>query len=397
MQIEAEQNRFIALPLYIFTSVLIGGITLLASLALIETGETLGAVIIVVLAIAHIGCYWLHALVPSLFGRWGYYLIQTLVVLAIALITRVWYAVDISLFETAIICLICEALGWWGNSRKAFLIGGFYAALAVVVVLFANTQQKLTQELVGLLVNGGGFVLIMLLFNQQLFERQKAMDLAERLESANAKLAASAAKIETLTLQTERQRMARELHDTLAQGVAGITLQLEAVKAHLAAQRTERAATILDQALVRARRTLAQSRAAIDDLRVVSSDLHTMISERIEQFRQIAALPCTLELAIHQDQLAPETNLHLLYILNEALTNVSRHAAASHVHVRCQIDHDMLELQICDDGKGFDTQRVSGHHYGLLGMRERAALIGATLVIDSDGAGTCVRCQKVRL
>jgi NarL family two-component system sensor histidine kinase YdfH len=226
--------------------------------------------------------------------------------------------------------------------------------------------------------------------NQQLAERQKAMELAESLESANAKLAASAAKIESLTLQNERQRMARELHDTLAQGVAGLVLQLEAVKAHLGANRTERAAAIVDQSLSRARSTLAESRAAIDDLRAAPASLPEAIREKTERFTQATGIPCELEISINENRLPAETTSHTLNILNEALANVARHAQATQVDVKFSIQNQTLDMEIRDNGKGFDVNQETSGHYGLLGMRERARLTSGNLIIESNANGTCI-------
>ncbi|MCB0050769.1 MAG: sensor histidine kinase, partial [Caldilinea sp.] len=194
--------------------------------------------------------------------------------------------------------------------------------------------------------------------------------------------------------QAERQRMARELHDTLAQGVAGLVLQLEAVKAHLAAGRDERAAAIVDQALGRARSTLAESRAAIDDLRAMSSDVGTALGERAERFTQATGIPCAVEVAAGADDALPaEASSHVLAVLGEALANVARHAAASQVTVRLAREEGDVVLAVCDDGRGFDpAQAAPAGHYGLLGMHERARLLGGSLTVTSAaGEGTCVR------
>jgi len=92
-------------------------------------------------------------------------------------------------------------------------------------------------------------------------------ELLAELESANRQLTEYAARVEDLTIAAERQRMARELHDTLSQGLAGLILQLEAADAHLAADRPERARGILEQSMEKARGTLKEARQVIDDLR----------------------------------------------------------------------------------------------------------------------------------
>jgi NarL family two-component system sensor histidine kinase YdfH len=298
-----------------------------------------------------------------------------------------------SFIFSATICMVGEALGVWGNSRRSLLLGIFYVGMLIGLLFVLTERERFYAAVSELVVNGGAIILFMVLLNQQLAEREKAQDLTERLESANAKLAANAARIESLTLQNERQRMARELHDTLAQGVAGLVLQLEAVKAHLASNRTDRASAIVEQALTRARGTLAESRAAIDDLRSTPANLVESIREKVDRFSQGTGIPCELELSVHENVLSNEVADHALNILSEALTNITRHARAAHVHIKCTVDRDQLELEVRDDGRGFDVnEQMSTGHYGLLGMRERARLTGGILNIESEPQkGTTVR------
>jgi NarL family two-component system sensor histidine kinase YdfH len=149
----------------------------------------------------------------------------------------------------------------------------------------------------------------------------------------------------------------------------------------------------VDQALRRARGTLAESRAAIDDLRTVPSNLAESIREKLQRFTQGTGIPCDLELSVQENQLSTEVVDHALSILSEALANVVKHAQATKVYVRFIVHKDELELEVRDEGRGFDTHHENGSgHYGLLGMRERARLTGGTLTIDSDSEmGTKVR------
>lgn len=296
-----------------------------------------------------------------------------------------------SFLFSATITIVGEALGVWGNTRRAFFTGVFYVGLMLSLLYALSEREQFYDSLAGLLVNGGAIILFMVMFNQQIVERRKAVELAESLESANARLAASAAKIESLTLQNERQRMARELHDTLAQGVAGLVLQLEAVKAHLASNRTERASSIVEQAITRARSTLAESRAAIDDLRAISAHISDAIREQVDHFKQTTGLPCELEISVNENQLSPETVNHAVNILSESLTNIARHAQATNVRVKLYVQNQTLELEVRDDGRGFDIDKQPGGHYGLIGMHERARLTGGMLSIESDSNGTCVQ------
>lgn len=385
-----QNNRDVStLPLYIFITVLLGYLTVVTTVFLFQLRDTLFTSLFLAVCFAHIGLYWLNYRVVKVLRWWVfYYLAQTLLITAIAVITRGVFDINISLFESAIICIVGETLGWWGNSRKSLLIGGFFALLAFVLIFMLNERENLSASLGGLFINGGAIMVIMVLFNQQMAEREKAMDLAESLESANAKLAAYNAKIESLTLQNERQRMARELHDTLAQGVAGLVLQLEAVKAHLSADRKERASSIVEQALLRARATLSESRAAIDDLRSAPTNLSESIQEKINRFTQSTGIPCDLEISVNENRFSNEVTNHALNILSEALANITRHAQAKHVKIKILIQNEKLELNIQDDGIGFDVNQEINGHYGLLGMKERARLANGNLVVESNQQGT---------
>ena len=379
-----NKNHFIGFPFYVFITLLLGVIAVISLRDLLAGGATAYAILCVSLFAAHIALYWLN-MKQFQSERWWmfYYAAQTALIITLVSIPY-GSQIRLTILGSAVISIIGEALGLWGNTRRALILGLYYFAITLVVMLRTVAPGDLGVALTTVLVNGGFIVLFMVVLNQQLAERQKAMDLAESLESANAKLAASAAKIEALTLQNERQRMARELHDTLAQGVAGLILQLEAVKAHLAAERTERALTIVEQAIIRARSTLAESRAAIDDLRAAPANLSDAVREKVERFTQATGIPCDMDISAKGHELSPEVTTHALNILGEALANVARHAQATKVNVRFIVQERILELEVCDDGKGFDVNQEGGGRYGLLGMRERARLAGGQLTIDSN-------------
>ena len=386
-------DRKIVFPFYIFITLLMGYMGTAAVLSIWERGETAVLVSLVLLFVSHVGLYWLNVLWVHRNTRWWllYYPAQTVVMLGIVLLLQGRSPVALSFLFSATIAMVGEALGVWGNSRRAFFLGLFYIALLLGFTYLFSDRIVFIDSLTGLLVNGGSIILFMVMFNQLFAERQKAMELAERLESANAKLAAYNAKIESLTLQNERQRMARELHDTLAQGVAGLVLQLEAVKAHLASNRTERASAIIEQAASRARSTLAESRAAIDDLRAAPENLVGSVREKTERFKQATGIPCEVEISIEENQLSVETTNHGLDILSEALTNVARHAQATQVHVKWIVQEQTLELEVRDNGRGFDVNKQVSGHYGLVGMHERARLSGGELSVESNSNGTCIR------
>ncbi len=300
-------SRTVALPFYIFMTLLLGAMCLGAVQALWGAGGLL--FLIIALFFAHAGMYWLNFIQQDPPVRWWliYYPLQTILMVSIVLLTNQRSSIGLSFIGSAAICIVGEALGLWGNSRRSLALGVFYFGLMFGLLYFLMGRADFLNSFSALLVNGGFIVLLMVMFNQQLIERRKAVELAESLESANAKLAASSARIETLTLQNERQRMARELHDTLAQGVAGLVLQLEAVKAHVAANRNERALAIIEQALGRARSTLTESRAAISDLRSTSPNLNDALHEKIERFQQATGISCATQISLEENQIPPES------------------------------------------------------------------------------------------
>jgi NarL family two-component system sensor histidine kinase YdfH len=384
-----QNDKFVGLPFYIFISLLLGTLGVISVLAI---NTPAAAFLCALLFLVHIGLYWVNLIrFEKVKWQFFYYITQTFLIVGLIGMTY-GNNLDTSILASLIICMICEALGLWGNTRRSLYFGLFYFALAVTLLYFLE-RDDLIFILPAMTFNGGIIVLFMIVLNQQLAERQKAVDLAETLESANAKLAAYAAQNELLTLQNERQRMARELHDTLAQGVAGLVLQLEAVKTHLKLGRAERASAIVEQSLASARSTLSESRAAIDDLRaVLPADLSEAIRERVERFTQATSIPCQLEISMKEDKLAMDVKENLLRVLSEALTNVARHAQATQMSVKLFAQDDQIHLEVHDNGKGFAAgSEMNAGHYGLLGIRERARLLDGSLTVESKiNSGTNV-------
>jgi NarL family two-component system sensor histidine kinase YdfH len=388
------KGQFAGLPFYIFISLLLGMLAVLGTMAVVQAASPGMASVYPLLFGAHIGLYWLN-LKHHQRRHWVlfYYIAQAALIIALADFAYGGEGIRASILGSTTMCMIGESLGLWGNTRRSLLLGLVYAALAMILLFFVVGRNDFGSAVANLLVNGLFIVLFMVVLNQQFAEREKAQELAERLESANAKLAANAARIESLTLQNERQRMARELHDTLAQGLSGLVLQLEAVRAHLASRRVDRASAIVDQALARARGTLGESRAAIDDLRTRRADLAESVRGRVDRFTQATGIVCELKLSLQENQLSEETTDHALGILSEALANITRHAQATEVSIQFRVQADKLELDVRDNGKGFDVDSQTGAgHYGLLGMRERARLTGGRLTVESNAQhGTRVR------
>ncbi len=292
--------------------------------------------------------------------------------------------------------LLGEAVGMLDKARLAAITLVLYGLLGIAA-LFAIADTQTAMSWLGAVLPSTLFVgLVVVLYKRELEARQHAQRLVQELEGANRQIMAYAERVEELTLANERQRMARELHDTLAQDVAGLVLQLEAADAHLSARRGERAQAIIQQAMSRARSALRDARAAIDDLR--ARDGRVRLSERLDalvrRFRSESEIVCELvvDLGVWDAALPAAHQEQLDRLVSEALANVRRHAHATRVEVHVQAKADMLALRVTDDGAGFEPTAVPGTgHYGLHGLRERARLLGGTLHIESaPGVGTTI-------
>ncbi|MGC2656449.1 MAG: two-component regulator propeller domain-containing protein, partial [Bryobacteraceae bacterium] len=194
----------------------------------------------------------------------------------------------------------------------------------------------------------------------------------------------------------ERNRIAREIHDTLAQGFAGVSVQLELVSRLLASGEAH-AREHLDQARMLVRHSLAEARRAIWDLRSQSAenpDFASRLSQMATRVTDTSAAhraEVKLEVRGTYRPLAPKVEEELLKIAQEAVTNAVRHADAGHIDIQLAFDSKKIHMIIADDGRGFVE---SGHggpegHFGLRGMRERAAGIDADFNVQTAaGKGT---------
>ena len=192
---------------------------------------------------------------------------------------------------------------------------------------------------------------------------------------------------------TERTRIARELHDTLMQGFSGITMEMQALSTRLPdiPERTELNEIIGDAGtcLREARQSIAGLRSPRDS----GSGLAASIEQHARQMTEAKDVRLKLKLDGHVPGLAPGVEYNLLRIAQEAVTNSVKHSGARTIEVSLDCLPQALRLAIKDDGTGINHGNGNGQpgHYGLIGMRERAAQIGAAITFDSeDGRGTVV-------
>ncbi|MBA3823780.1 MAG: GAF domain-containing sensor histidine kinase [Ktedonobacterales bacterium] len=183
----------------------------------------------------------------------------------------------------------------------------------------------------------------------------------------------------------ERNRLAREIHDTLAQGMTAVALQLETVDALLEADvPVPQARAALDRALVLNRANLEEARRSVLDLRAALLEGKSL-AQAIRALARDWQAPPRLTVAITgaNQPLPPRIEVGIYRIVQEALTNTLRHAQATRVSIRLSIAPQMVRCSIIDDGIGFDPTLLPAGHYGLIGLNERARLLGGTLRIAS--------------
>jgi signal transduction histidine kinase/PAS domain-containing protein len=193
----------------------------------------------------------------------------------------------------------------------------------------------------------------------------------------------------------ERQRLARELHDSVSQALYGIALNASAAT-ELFDAGPERARGLLGDVLRLAEAGLAEMRALIFELRPESLDQEGLVGA-LE--KQVAAVQARHGLEVHlaaagEPALAPAAKEALYRVAQEALHNAAKHARARHLELVLEVGEAEVGLVVADDGRGFDPDGEFPGHLGLRSMRERAAALGGTLEIASaPGAGTRLRAR----
>ena len=193
----------------------------------------------------------------------------------------------------------------------------------------------------------------------------------------------------------ERRRWARELHDETLQGLGGLRVLLSSARR---GDDLEQAQTAMSEAVEHIEREIANLRSIITELRPAALDelgLRTAIEALLDRHREQSGFEIDGELALpgpssEQARLGEDLETTVYRLVQEALTNVVKHARANRVRVTVGASEGELLVEVQDDGVGFDPD-VAGDGFGLAGMHERVALAGGTLSIDSGGRGTLMR------
>ncbi len=186
--------------------------------------------------------------------------------------------------------------------------------------------------------------------------------------------------------------MARDIHDTLAQGFTGVVVQMEAAEEALLAEDSEHVARHVRRARELARESLAEARRSVHALRpqaLEKAGFTDALKAIIENTAAGTPLRTEFQLDGKPRELTPDVEENLLHIGQEALTNALKHARATKFQTLLHFASDAIRLELSDNGDGFVAERVNGDGFGLIGMKERADQIGATLdILSKPGEGT---------
>ena len=280
----------------------------------------------------------------------------------------------------------------WGTLPFGLAVAGNVILTGVIIWIQSLNLGKPvvfspTMVIIGVVVIGWA-TLLALWMRTIMKESQERKRLIKQLEAAQEELAAIERQAGILQ---ERQRMAQEIHDTLAQGFTSIVMQLEAADQALADDE-DGARRHLRKASDTARANLTEARRLVQALQPESleeASLPEVVRREADSWEQETGIEMIYTLTGEPFVLRPEYEVTLLRAAQEGLMNVRKHAQAEQVRVTLSYMDDQVALDVQDDGKGFDTQfpanpaRQSGGGFGLQVMRQRVEQLGGRMILES--------------
>ena len=347
--------------------------------------------------------------------------------------TALLYAFGLAVLAAALVVLS----PWYGFfsfigylNALTLLIGAARYALVLVTAATAAASQiggvwniqgaGIVVYLVVFGINAGLFLVFGQygdLIEQQNDQRKETIDeLALANEALERAMAENAALHDQLVVQArdagvseERQRLAREIHDTIAQGLAGIVAQLEAATQGPPAEQERH----LGLARSLARESLGEARRSVEALQpgaLEGARLPDALAAYAKRWSELHGVTARVETIGQPVPLATETEVTLYRVAQEALTNVGRHAGAANALVTVSYGDDGVALDVGDDGHGFAAEEALAFRdvdrpgsgsatggFGLTTMRQRTAAVGGVIQVDSSGEGTVVHVEVPRV
>ncbi len=289
-------------------------------------------------------------------------------------------------------CLIFEQVG-------RLIVAGL-VFIAFLVTLFVRSARHpprhgpipesiastiLTLKLNAAVTFGLALLFILLLVNALLAERQSR----EKLLLANERLRQYALRIEDQATLQERNRIAREIHDALGHALTAQSIQLENAQLFLPPD-AEKTASFLREAKQLGSRALQEVRRSISALRaepLQGQSLEVAIANAVNEFHQTSGILPDYSIQLSQP-IPSEISTALYRIIQESLTNIYKHSAATQVSIHFLESPNAIQLQINDNGQGFNPERNTTG-FGLQGMRERTAVLGGQFFLASQLGKGC--------
>jgi len=294
------------------------------------------------------------------------------------------------LFFPWIVCVVM--IGWAYNQRAVWI---FSAGVGVLNTILPNLLHQIPQTFFLNLITQNLVIMIATSLIGYLVGLLSSAEQARRRElvEANRQLTDYANTIENLTISRERNRMARELHDTLAHTLSGLAVQLETIKAVID-QDPEKGRSLLDNSLSATRSGLTETRQALQALRATPLDDLGLRGALIELGKEaVKRTGARMEFDLPEKALTMDSAIEqtVYRIAQESLANIVKHATADVMKISLKMD-GYLQLKISDDGVGFDVEKqVNEGHLGIAGMKERAMMVNGDLtVVSQRGSSTQV-------
>jgi len=276
-------------------------------------------------------------------------------------------------------------IAWQYSMREVFFYCFLIVAAEAIPLAFPNEDRGLFFPIMNLVSDIARSIVLVIVgwIENRLVTLQRNQH--AQLIEANQKLRKYALTNEKLAQTQERNRLARELHDTLAHTLSSVSVQLEATKA-LFDRKPEESKKMLDNAITNTKSGLTETRRTLVDLR--SSELESYgLIKAIRNMGASAAERGGFKISFHleegMDVLSDEIGHCLYRTVQEAIENTLRHANAKNMVINLLFVDDTVRLDVSDDGIGFDTGKIEKEHLGIKGMRERVEMLGGSLSVES--------------
>lgn len=368
------------------------GVTFVATTALVILEDSPGAdKTVAVACLAGIGVAYLVRGRPLITGPDDFETPWLFAGILMLLVAGAAFAATTSSF---ILFLVCPLLYMLLSTKTASIL----ATIAVLLgptsaIVRGGLDQPVLRTLLPMTAILVIFGLLAGRYTSSIIEQSKGRaTLIEQLEASQAEVSRLSREAGTAA---ERERMAREIHDTLAQGFTSIVTLTQAIESEMDTD-PKAARRHLELAARTARENLAEARAIVAAQKpsaLASDSLEDALRRQAERLVEEAGIATTFEVAGPLPALPMAAEVVLLRGAQEALSNIRKHSRATRVSLRLSVKDDRVRLSVTDDGSGFDPAEPTGG-FGLSGMRTRAGQVGGIVDLKSEpGAGTTVELE----